>query len=97
MSEREALPLEPEPLGDHAAQVGPEADAAAGVQHAMPRHPVSPRTPLHGVPYRAGAARSAEERRDLPVAGHAAARDPAHQPVHGAVEGDQRAPPNWSS
>src|SRR3989304_420025 len=59
--ERDPLLLEPDPLGDHPAHVGPEADPPAGVDHALPGNVVG--AALHRVPDGPGRPRSAPDAR----------------------------------
>src|SRR5437773_4533249 len=70
---RNAFLLEPEPLRQHAVHVAAQADAAARIHHAMPGQ--IHRTLSHRVSDGARGARPAEDRGELSVRGHLAARD----------------------
>src|SRR2546425_6817372 len=78
--ERDAFPLEPDPLGQHAAHPRAGTDAAAGVDHPMPGE--IRRTTPQGPADRPSRPGPAQARRDLAVGDDAAAGDASHQAPH---------------
>src|SRR6266481_7360893 len=74
-SEHHAFLLEQDTLGEHAADSCPRADAALGIDHALPRHSLG--TVTHRQAHHARAPRPAQPRRDLAVRG-----DPPFRYLH---------------
>src|ERR687887_844379 len=78
-SQHDALLLEADALREHPGRAPASADAALGIDHAMPRHVVGTRA--HRAAHRARRAGRAEPRRDLAVGHHVALRNAPYETI----------------
>jgi hypothetical protein len=83
-AEGDALLLQQDSLRQHAGDARPRADPAARVHHPVPRQVA--RALVEHAAHRARRARPTDERRELAVRGHAAARDLPDEAEHRAPE-----------
>src|SRR6185436_16353684 len=91
----DALLLEQDPLRHHARRPGAAADAALGVDHAMPGHAVVRAAKrLPDLPRRA---RAAGQRGELAVGGDTPSRNSSHEIEHGGTKRHAGAAPVCSS